>query len=276
MLKTDAVVPRNSISFSRAWRQVRRRNGSRSESSSACWLRSYLDYRAARRHPVGRVQRVRRGLCDCDVRHRFDYRVLLYAQFSILRSRAILVIASGYLFTALSSCLTSLAFPGVLAPGRRGWRLADVGGAVPLWHCGFPLFVLGLCLVEGRGSWQAVCTWAGTLQRSSRASSWTALAAAAGAFLCIRGEPHVAPDHARSGPFRPGVALSRRRADRLALYLRARRVLAATTVDPRSFLMVVLCAYLIEIPPHYYPLPARFSTGWYAVRITAFYPAVSF
>ena len=35
------------------------------------------------------------------------------------------------------------------------------------------------------------------------------------------------------------------------------------------FLMVVLCAYLIEIPPHYYPFPARFSTGWYAVRITS-------
>jgi signal transduction histidine kinase len=35
------------------------------------------------------------------------------------------------------------------------------------------------------------------------------------------------------------------------------------------FLMVVLCAYVIEIPPHYFPFPARFSTGWYAVRITS-------
>ena len=25
--------------------------------------------------------------------------------------------------------------------------------------------------------------------------------------------------------------------------------------------MVVLCAYLIEIPPHYYPVAGRFSTG---------------
>jgi len=36
------------------------------------------------------------------------------------------------------------------------------------------------------------------------------------------------------------------------------------------FLMVVLCAYLIEIPPHYYPVAGRFSTGWYAVRVTSF------
>jgi C4-dicarboxylate-specific signal transduction histidine kinase len=32
----------------------------------------------------------------------------------------------------------------------------------------------------------------------------------------------------------------------------------------------VLCAYLIEIPPHYFPAPMRFSTGWYAVRVTGF------
>src|SRR5829696_243065 len=37
--------------------------------------------------------------------------VLLYAQFSILRSRAILVIASGYLFTAFIVVLYILAFP---------------------------------------------------------------------------------------------------------------------------------------------------------------------
>ena len=48
----------------------------------------------------------------------------------------------------------------------------------------------------------------------------------------------------------------------VVLWLRRRSILDL-------FLMVVLCAYLIEIPPHYYPFPARFSTGWYAVRITS-------
>src|SRR6201989_737012 len=42
--------------------------------------------------------------------------VLLFAQFSILRSRALLVIASGYLFTALIVIPWMLAFPGVFAP----------------------------------------------------------------------------------------------------------------------------------------------------------------
>ena len=42
--------------------------------------------------------------------------ILLFAQFSILRSRAILIIASGYLFTALILIPWILAFPGVFAP----------------------------------------------------------------------------------------------------------------------------------------------------------------
>jgi len=43
--------------------------------------------------------------------------ILLFAQFSILRSRAILVIASGYLFTALILIPYILTFPGVFVPG---------------------------------------------------------------------------------------------------------------------------------------------------------------
>ena len=42
--------------------------------------------------------------------------VLLFAQFSILRSLAMLAIASGYLFTALILISWILTFPGVFAP----------------------------------------------------------------------------------------------------------------------------------------------------------------
>src|ERR1700722_15039353 len=42
--------------------------------------------------------------------------VLLFAQFAILRSLALLAIAIGYLFTALVAIPWMLAFPGVFAP----------------------------------------------------------------------------------------------------------------------------------------------------------------
>ena len=44
--------------------------------------------------------------------------ILLFTQFSILRSRAMLVIASGYLFTALILIPFILVFPGMFVPAR--------------------------------------------------------------------------------------------------------------------------------------------------------------
>src|SRR3954467_3927863 len=74
--------------------------------------------------------------------------ILLYAQFSILRSRAILVIASGYLFTAFLIVPYVLAFPGVLAPNGVVGGLQTSAHLYLLWHCGFPLFVIGYALLK--------------------------------------------------------------------------------------------------------------------------------
>src|SRR5215471_16418060 len=72
--------------------------------------------------------------------------ILLYAQFSILRSRASLVIASGYLFTALIIVPYILAFPGVLAPGSVVGGLQTTAWLYVLWHCGFAAFAIGYAL----------------------------------------------------------------------------------------------------------------------------------
>src|SRR5258708_3310024 len=42
--------------------------------------------------------------------------ILLFGQFRILRSKALLVLASGYLFTAFIAVAHALTFPGVFAP----------------------------------------------------------------------------------------------------------------------------------------------------------------
>src|SRR3954468_12043473 len=74
--------------------------------------------------------------------------ILLYAQFSILRSRAILVIASGYLFSAFLIVPYVLGFPGVLAPHGVIGGLQTTAHLYLLWHCGFPLFVIGYALLK--------------------------------------------------------------------------------------------------------------------------------
>lgn len=195
--------------------------------------------------------------------------ILLYAQFSILRSRAILVIASGYLFTALIVVPYVLAFPGVLAPSGLVGGLQTAAGLYVLWHCGFPLFVLGYALSKDRdhGKQQSHTNVPAAIFRSV---SWTVLLAAGGAFFCISGEAMLPPimlDPYRFGPDWPyfvGAPIaSTCIAALVALWIRRRSILDL-------WLMIVMCLYLVEIPLSYYPLPARFSTGWYAVRVIGF------
>ena len=65
--------------------------------------------------------------------------ILLYTQFAILRSRAILVLASGYLFTALIVMAYTLTFPRAFAPaGLLGAGLQTAGWLHIIWHFVFP------------------------------------------------------------------------------------------------------------------------------------------
>ena len=66
--------------------------------------------------------------------------VLLYAQFGLLRSRALLLLAAGYLFTALMAVVHMLTFPGLFAPtGLLGATPQSTAWLYMFWHGGFPL-----------------------------------------------------------------------------------------------------------------------------------------
>ncbi len=75
--------------------------------------------------------------------------VLLFGQYSILRSRALSVLASGYLFSAAMAVAHALSFPGLFTPTG----LLDAGPQTTawlyfMWHAGFPLFVVGYTLLK--------------------------------------------------------------------------------------------------------------------------------
>jgi Membrane-associated sensor, integral membrane domain/His Kinase A (phospho-acceptor) domain len=66
--------------------------------------------------------------------------VLLFSQFSIYRSRALLALASGYLFTALIIIPHVLTYPGVFSPtGLLGAGLSTTSWLYWFWHIGFPV-----------------------------------------------------------------------------------------------------------------------------------------
>jgi signal transduction histidine kinase len=74
---------------------------------------------------------------------------LLFAQFSILRQWALLVIASGYLFSALIVVAHALTFPGAFTPtGILGSGLQSAVWLYWFWHAGLPLAIIGYALLK--------------------------------------------------------------------------------------------------------------------------------
>ena len=69
--------------------------------------------------------------------------VLLFTLFSIFRSRALLVLAAGYLFTALIVIPHALTFPGAFSPkGLLGAGPQTTAWLYIFWHLGFPTSLL--------------------------------------------------------------------------------------------------------------------------------------
>jgi hypothetical protein len=75
--------------------------------------------------------------------------VLLFSQFAITRSRGLLLLANGYLFTAMAAIVHALTFPGLFAPGGLlGAGPQTTVWLYMVWHGVFPLLVLGYALLK--------------------------------------------------------------------------------------------------------------------------------
>jgi signal transduction histidine kinase len=191
---------------------------------------------------------------------------LLFAQFSILRSVALLALGSGYLLTGLVAVPWTLTFPGVFgSTGTIGAGLQSTVWLYVFWHVGFATFVIAYSLLKDRGRTEtlprrwigpAILIAAGAIV--ALVCAVTILVTAGGSLL-----PRLMLDTVRISPrwlyfAIPTIGLIV--VALILLWLRRRSVLDL-------WLMVVMCAYAIEIALISFPVPARFSLGWYAGRI---------
>ena len=74
--------------------------------------------------------------------------VFLFAEFSIVRTRALLVISSGYLFNAIIVIPWILTFPDVFVPGNLIGGLQSTPYIHFFWHAGFPTSVIAYALIK--------------------------------------------------------------------------------------------------------------------------------
>lgn len=76
---------------------------------------------------------------------------LLFAHFSVTRSRALLALACGYLFAALVIVPHGLTFPGAFAPdGLLGANLQSTVWLYIFWHLGLPPAAIAYALLKDR------------------------------------------------------------------------------------------------------------------------------
>jgi signal transduction histidine kinase len=191
---------------------------------------------------------------------------LLFSQYYVVRKRSLLILASGFLFTALIVIPHTLSFPGVFAPkGLLGDGPQTTAMLYYFWHMGSPLAVILYVRLKD--------TDIGT-HKSKRSlptvigSSVAVVIAIVGGLTLIasRGDqalPTIFYDtvHMNHVPHLVGgLMLAFWTASAFVLlYLRRRTVLDL-------WLLVMCFAWLVEVTINAF-LVERFNLGWYASRI---------
>jgi PAS domain S-box-containing protein len=189
--------------------------------------------------------------------------LLLISQFTIVRSRALLILASGYLFAAVMNVPHLLTFPGTLTPGGLlGAGLQTSIWLALFWMSGYVLAVILYALMSKEpGELVAV----GSTRTAAAVSSAFVIAIAlALTWIAVAGEPYLPKlflDRSESTvglryaytllSFPSAVAL-------LLLWFRTRSVL-------NIWLMVVMCGWLGQGIAQIHT-PGRFSLAMYAAR----------
>ncbi|MBX3502210.1 MAG: MASE4 domain-containing protein [Alphaproteobacteria bacterium] len=192
--------------------------------------------------------------------------VLLFGQYSILRRRALLVLASGYLFTAAMVVIHTLSFPGLFAPGGLlGAGPQSTAWLYMLWHAGFPLAVIAYALLMPRN---------GDLGETPGAARGDIIFAIAGVAAIVSVlSTLVTAGHAllppimRGNHYTPimiGVVTTVWLLSLIALAVLWRRR-QRSVLD--VWLMVTMCAWMFDIGLSAVLNAGRFDLGFYAGRI---------
>jgi PAS domain S-box-containing protein len=193
--------------------------------------------------------------------------VLLFRHFVAHRSHALLALACGYLFTAAMAAAHLLTFPGLFSPtGLLGAGSQTTAWLYMFWHGGFPLAVIAYALLKRSDSRN---------DRQDASSSTLAMlvgiagmfAAVAALIVLATGGRSLLPDIMDGDHYTPAmivVVCAVWMASFVALLmLWLRRPLSRLD----TWLVVVMCAWCLDIALSAVFNAGRFDLGFYAGRI---------
>jgi PAS domain-containing protein len=189
--------------------------------------------------------------------------VIFFIQFHILRSRALLVLAVGYLFTALIIVPHTLTFPGLFSPpGLLNAGPQSTAWLYMFWHGGFPLAVIAYALLKFDGARPLRAP----IQLTLFLTVLTVFSAVAGLTLLATAGKTILPTIMSGNHYTPAMIVvvsgvwTLSLIALLALWLRRPH----TVLD--LWLMVAMCAWLFDIALSAVLNGGRFDLGFYAGR----------
>lgn len=194
--------------------------------------------------------------------------ILLFTQYSIYPARAVLAVASGYIFSGLFAFIQTLAFPGVYSStGLIGDGLNSAAWIFALWHTAFPLALIVYALSKdrrdvGRLPGRSIAAnIAGTIAFvlvTTAALTWLAVDGATYLPALFFNTPQQTPASNNVNIFLAAVNL----AAFVLLFVRRRTILD-------HWLIVVLFAWWPTFLVGIFVTYIRFSAGWYVARVVA-------
>ena len=192
--------------------------------------------------------------------------IILFGQFNILRSRSLLLLASGYLFASLISVVQFLTFPDMFtATGLLGAGPQTAVWLHVFWHGGFPLVVI-LCALFRDSSREIVAP-----PRIAVASAATAAIGAV--FACWFAATWGAEDARLLPPLLDEAGFTPwQRVVNLTDVILVLGALVLLSARPRHrllnlWLMVVMGYWFCDIMLSSYLNGGRYDLGYYAGRI---------
>lgn len=192
--------------------------------------------------------------------------ILLYSLAQIYHSRAVLALASGYLFTALIVIPHVLTFPGAFAPtGLLRAGPQSTGWLYAFWHLGFPLGMLIYAYLKDEESTETIARLSNPF-----AIRWNVV----GVIILVFGLTWLA---IAGDAFLPRLFLDSTHLSQFSRYVLTFEalicIMAFASVWRKrcsvldQWLMIVAVAFLSEIIINGLLISARFTLGWYVSRI---------
>lgn len=190
---------------------------------------------------------------------------MLYAQAAVFRSRALLLLASGYLFIALLIISHALAFPGAFGPAGLLGGANSSAWAMIFRRWAFPIAIVFYALFARRDS----DAQPDAERPRARIQLWVVvtMGVAAGAILLASKGDRLLP---RMFVNRADVVFPNLLAFNISTILLSLAAIAALFVKRRSvldlWLLVACAAWLIQGLVNL-PLHSRFTVGWYCLYL---------